>query len=119
MSFFGYQIPSALSWLTAAVSVGGIFTYVIAKGMSLFVLKRLIETVFVVWIIASLTFILLRVLPGGPFDTEKALPPEVMANLAKKYHLDDPFIKQYGDYMVGLLHGEIGQSYKYIGRDIS
>src|ERR1700692_1039861 len=115
MSFFNYQIPTALWWLEAAIFLGGTITYVVSRGMSLFVIKRLLETVFVVWVIASLTFLLLRILPGGPFDSEKALPAEVMANLALKYHLNDPVLKQYVDYMLDLLHGHLGQSYKYIG----
>src|SRR4051812_36699269 len=89
MSFLNYQIPTIVLWLMAVVFFGGTIAYIVSKGMSVFVVRRLLETVFVVWIIASLTFLLLRVLPGGPFDAEKALPPEVIVNLEKKYHLND------------------------------
>jgi oligopeptide transport system permease protein len=119
MSFLGYEIPLALWIVSGLVFFGGSIAYIVAQGMGLFVIKRLLETVFVVWVIASLTFLLLRVLPGGPFDSEKALPPEVMANLAKKYHLDQTIPQQYLTYMGDLLHGDLGESYKYIGRDIS
>jgi oligopeptide transport system permease protein len=119
MSFFGFDIPLALWIVTAVVFFGGALSYIAAQGMSLFVIKRLLETVFVVWVIASLTFLLLRVLPGGPFDSEKALPPEIMANLAKKYHLSDTLPRQYLSYMGDLVHGDLGESYKYVGRDIS
>ena len=119
MSFFNFEIPSGLWWVSTVVFFGGAIAFTVSRGMTRFVIRRLLETVFVVWVIASLTFLLLRVLPGGPFDSEKALPAEVMANLAKKYHLDDSLLKQYGDYMIDLLHGDLGQSYKYIGRDTS
>jgi oligopeptide transport system permease protein len=119
MSFLNYEIPAWLiwAWLGAFFIGAGVFT--VTRGMTNFVIRRLLETVFAVWAVATLTFLLLRILPGGPFDSEKALPAEVMANLATKYHLSDPLLKQYFDYMVELLHGHLGQSYKYIGRDIS
>src|ERR1035437_8970259 len=104
MSFFGFEIPAALWWVSALIFFGGAIIYIAIRGMGLFVIKRLLETLFVVWVIASLTFLLLRVLPGGPFDSEKALPPEVMANLAQKYHLNDALPKQYVTYMGDLLH---------------
>lgn len=119
LSFFNYEIPTPLAWVAVMVSVGGALVYAFFAGMSLYVVKRLIEAVFVLWVIATLTFLMLRVLPGGPFDSEKALPPEVLANLEKKYHLNDPLLKQYGDYMAGLMRGDLGQSYKYISRDIT
>jgi len=55
----------------------------------------------------------MRVAPGGPFDTEKTLPPEVQANLDKKYHLDEPLIKQYGRYLFELAKGDFGPSFQY------
>jgi len=62
---------------------------------------------------------LLRFLPGGPFDTEKALPPEVKANIEAKYNLNAPIMTQYKNYMFGLMQGDLGQSYKYIGRTVT
>jgi len=119
MSFFGYEIPLALWIVSAVIFFGGALTYIFMQGMGLYVIKRLIETLFVVWVIASLTFLLLRVMPGGPFDSEKALPPEVMENLARKYHLNDTVPQQYLSYMNDLLHGDLGESYKYVGRNIT
>ena len=57
-------------------------------------LKRLVHALIVVWIVATLTFVLLRLAPGGPFDSERKLPPEVIANLEAKYHLDEPIMQQ-------------------------
>lgn len=119
MSFFNYEIPTLLWWIEGILFFAGSLVQVVSRGMTGFVIRRLFETLFVVWVIASVTFLLLRLLPGGPFDSEKALPPEIMANLARKYHLDDPLFKQYCDYILGLFRGDFGESYKYIGRDIA
>ncbi len=119
LSFFAYEIPTPLTWAILLLGGGGIATYTVTQGLTFYVIRRMLEAVFAVWVIATFTFVLLRVLPGGPFDSEKALPAEVMANLERKYHLNDPLLKQYGDYMVALVQGDLGQSYKYITRDIS
>lgn len=119
LSFLAYELPSFLLWGTFFLFVGGCIAFAVKKGMTLFLVKRVMEAVFVLWIIASLVFVLLRVLPGGPFDSEKALAPEVMANLERKYNLNAPLIEQYGNYMVNLLQGDLGVSYKYINRSIT
>jgi oligopeptide transport system permease protein len=71
------------------------------------------------WLIATATFLLMRLLPGGPFDAEKNLPPEIMANLKAKYHLDRPLIEQYGYYLQRLAKGDLGMSYKYLDRSVN
>jgi oligopeptide transport system permease protein len=71
------------------------------------------------FVISSLTFLLLRTIPGGPFDEEKALPPDVKANIEAKYGLDKPLFIQYTSYLGGILKGDLGESYKYIGRPIT
>ncbi|MFZ5876509.1 MAG: ABC transporter permease [Nitrospirota bacterium] len=73
----------------------------------------------VLWLVATMTFILLRLVPGGPFDEEKQLPPEIKANVEAKYHLDEPLWRQYARYMGGLVVGDLGPSFKYIGRDVT
>ena len=60
----------------------------------------------------------MRVTPGGPFDREQRLPPQVLANIAAKYHLDEPLISQYLRYMTGLIQGDLGPSYKYLDRTV-
>lgn len=119
LSFFNLEIPGPLVWITVLAFFGGTGAFIFSRGMTLYVIKRCLEAVFVVWVIASLTFVLLRTLPGGPFDSEKALPPEVMENLAKKYKLNEPLLTQYSDYMFSILRGDLGQSYKYISRGIT
>jgi len=119
LSFFGLEIPTALWWVFGLEFFGGAIVFTVSRGMTMFVVRRTLEAIFAVWVIATLTFCLLRVLPGGPFDTEKALPPEVLENLNKKYKLNDPLFSQYVDYMGDLLRGDLGQSYKYISRGIT
>ncbi len=86
--------------------------------MGSFLIKRLVQGLIVLWVVATLTFILLRLAPGGPFDRERKLPPEVLANIEAKYHLDEPLSKQYLRYLTGILHLDLGPSYKYLDRGV-
>ena len=81
--------------------------------------KRLLHGIPVLFVVATLTFIIMRLVPGGPFDQEKKLPPEILANIEAKYHLDQSVGVQYLFYLKQLIHGDMGPSYKYIGRDVT
>lgn len=81
-------------------------------------LKRFSHGVIVLWAVATLTFALLRVAPGGPFDSERKLPPEIIANLEAKYHLNEPLWEQYLRYLSGIARGDLGPSYKYLDRSV-
>jgi len=87
--------------------------------MLMFLLRRLLHGLAVLWVVATLTFVLLRVAPGGPFDSERKLPPEVLANIQAKYHLDEPLLGQYLRYLTGILHADFGPSYKYLDRGVN
>jgi len=87
--------------------------------MTFFLLRRFVHGVIVLWAVATFTFILLRLAPGGPFDRERQLPPEVLANIEAKYHLDEPLPRQYFLYLAGILRGDLGPSYKYIDRRVN
>jgi oligopeptide transport system permease protein len=76
-------------------------------------LTRLAGAVPTLFIIVTIAFFLIRAAPGGPFDQEQALPPEIMANLQSAYGLDQPVWTQYGRYLRGLLRGDFGPSFKY------
>jgi oligopeptide transport system permease protein len=65
------------------------------------------------FIIITAAFFLIRAAPGGPFDQEQALPPEILANLQSAYGLDLPIWAQYGRYIGALAHGDFGPSFKY------
>ena len=81
--------------------------------------KRLLHGLVVLWVVATATFLLLRLAPGGPFDSERKLPPEVIANLEAKYHLDQPVWQQYLRYLAGIARGDFGPSYKYLDRGVT
>ena len=84
-----------------------------------FILKRLLWGIPVLWAVATITFIIMHIVPGGPFDEEKQLPPEIKANIEQKYYLDRPLSEQYILYLWNLLKGDLGPSYKYLGRTVS
>jgi len=83
-----------------------------------FLLRRLFHGLLVLWVVVTLTFALMRVLPGGPFDRDRRLPPEVMANIEAKYHLDESLLAQYARYIAGIAQGDLGPSYKYTDRTV-
>lgn len=83
-----------------------------------FILKRLLEAVPVLFVVATLAFFLARFAPGGPFDEERALPPNVKAQLAAHYGLDKPLGEQYLLFLKNLARGDLGPSYKYHGWDV-
>jgi oligopeptide transport system permease protein len=83
-----------------------------------FLLKRLFHGIIVLWVVVTLTFALLHLAPGGPFDRERKLPPEVLANIEAKYHLGEPLMAQYWRYLSGFAKGDFGPSYKYVDRPV-
>lgn len=119
LSFFYYEIPLSLLWLFLLSSAVSFFIYISKQRLFLYTLGRVAEALLTLFIVASVTFLLLRLLPGGPFDQEKTLAPEIKANIEAKYHLDKPLYWQYTYYMKGLFRGYLGESYKYTDRDIS
>jgi len=81
--------------------------------MLLFIFKRILQSIPVLLFVSAVTFFMVRAAPGGPFDAERAVPPEVLKHLNERYHLDDPLWKQYVDYIGNLLQGDFGPSFKY------
>lgn len=73
---------------------------------------RLLVSLLTFWVIISVVFFLVRAAPGGPFDGERRLPPEVEANLMAAYNLDKPLPAQYLDYLTMLARGDLGPSFK-------
>jgi len=82
-------------------------------AMIRYFLTRLAGAIPTLLIIVTLTFFLMRAAPGGPFDQEQTLPPEIMANLQSAYGLDQPVWTQFGRYLAALAHGDFGPSFKY------
>tara|TARA_B100001027_G_scaffold83838_1_gene57432 strand:- start:1294 stop:2217 length:924 start_codon:yes stop_codon:yes gene_type:complete len=81
--------------------------------------RRLLVAVPVIVIVTTITFFLIRLAPGGPFDADKVVPPEVLKNLNATYNLDAPVLVQYKDYMINLAQGEFGPSFRYPGRSVT
>src|ERR1700733_16103553 len=77
-----------------------------------YALRRLLGAIPTLFIIVTLTFFMMRAAPGGPFDSERRLPPEIEANVKAAYDLDKPLIEQYGIYLNRLAHGDLGPSFK-------
>ncbi|MCP3662029.1 MAG: oligopeptide ABC transporter permease OppB [Gammaproteobacteria bacterium] len=82
-----------------------------------YTLKRLLGAIPTIFIIITVAFFLIRTAPGGPFDKERTVPPEVQANLNAVYHLDDPLWQQYIYYLKNVVQGDFGPSFQY--RDFS
>jgi oligopeptide transport system permease protein len=80
---------------------------------SAFVLRRLLGAIPTLALVVTLSFLLTRLAPGGPFDEEQAIPPEIRANLEAAYGLDQPTHVQFGRYVRGLLRGDFGPSFRF------
>ncbi|HET7674384.1 MAG TPA: ABC transporter permease subunit, partial [Gammaproteobacteria bacterium] len=78
-----------------------------------YTLKRILAAIPTLLIIITLAFFLMHAAPGGPFAAERPVPPAVQQNLNRMYHLDQPLIAQYGDYLADILRGDFGPSFKY------
>lgn len=80
-----------------------------------YALLRLATALPTLLLLVTLSFFLMRLAPGGPFDGERSLPPEIEASLRAEYHLDEPLPQQYLRYLGGLLRGDLGPSFQYQG----
>ncbi len=78
-----------------------------------YVIARLLGAVPTLFVIVTVAFFLIRVAPGGPFNLERPLPPQIMENLRAYYGLDQPLLQQYLSYLQGLVTGDLGPSYVY------
>jgi len=84
-----------------------------------YALRRLLGLIPTLLLVVTLVFFLVRLAPGGPFDAERAAPPEVIAALEAKYNLDAPLGEQYFRFLGDLLKGDLGYSFKYPGRTVN
>lgn len=84
-----------------------------------YIVRRVLSIIPTLFLVATMVFVLLRLAPGGPFDSERALPPEVLKNVMKQYKLGDPIHVQYKDWLLRLLtEGSLGYSTKYPNRTV-
>ena len=81
--------------------------------------KRILLAIPVLFAVASITFFLVKAAPGGPFDADRAVSPQVLKNLNEAYNLDASNWEQYVDYMSGLIQGDLGPSFRFPGRSVT
>lgn len=84
-----------------------------------YIVKRIILGIVTIWAVATLTFFLMNMVPGGPFLSEKAISPQATAALEAKYGLDKPMSQRYFTYMADALRGDFGDSLKQRGRTVT
>jgi oligopeptide transport system permease protein len=84
-----------------------------------FIAKRTVGLVLILFCVVTITFFLVRLMPGGPFDRERKLPEHIEKQLLAKYKLDGPLFEQYTNYLGDLLHGDLRLSTKYRSRSVN
>jgi len=84
-----------------------------------FALRRVLAGIPTLLVLITLAFFMMRAAPGGPFDKERSLLPEIEAAMKAAYHLDEPLWQQYFRYMGGLLRGDLGPSFQYEGYTVA
>ena len=89
------------------------------KNMLKFIFKRIFTGLITLFLVITITFFLLHKLPGDPFESEKAIPPQVKANLMVKYGMDKPIGIQYVNYLKNVAKGDLGISMKEKGRTVN
>ena len=87
--------------------------------MATFILRRVASLLVVLYCVVTITFLLIRMAPGGPFDRERKIPPQIEKELLAKYKLDGSLWEQYRGYMWDLLHGDLRLSTKYRNRSVN
>lgn len=83
-----------------------------------YIAKRIVLAIVTIWAVATITFFLMNMVPGGPFLSEKAISPQATAALEAKYGLDKPLFQQYLTYITDAMHGDFGDSLKQRGRTV-
>jgi ABC-type dipeptide/oligopeptide/nickel transport system permease component len=107
------------SWYYSASTNGEENLYDDSESMSAFIIRRLLLAIPVLWIVVSLTFLLMRLAPGNPFSTERAIPESVLRALEARYKLNGTPWQQYTNYLGDLIHGDLGLSTKYRNRTVN
>jgi oligopeptide transport system permease protein len=78
-----------------------------------YILRRLLGAIPTLLVIATLAFVLLHLTPGGPFDSDRLLVPQIQHSIEARYHLDEPIWRQFLRYLQELAHGDLGPSFQY------
>jgi oligopeptide transport system permease protein len=86
--------------------------------MAAYILRRILWTVPVLFSVTVITFVLMHSVPGGPWDGNRPMPPDVRRNLDREYGLDQPLWEQFGRYTLALAHGDLGVSFQQRNRPV-
>ena len=84
-----------------------------------YLVRRILYALLALLVVVTVTFLFMHIIPGGPFQREKALPDAIKKNIEARYKLDQPLHIQYFDYLSHLVKGDLGPSYKYRGRTVN
>src|SRR5690554_1617398 len=84
-----------------------------------YILRRILSAIFAIWVVITVTFIIMHAIPGGPFQKDKVLPDAIRENIETRYKLDQPLIRQYTDYLGNLVKGDLGPSFRYRGQTVN
>ncbi len=84
-----------------------------------YIFRRVLASLLTLFIIITITFFMMRAIPGGPFTDEKAIPQFVLEKIMQRYHLNDPLYVQYGRYLLNVLCLDLGPSYRYEGMSVN
>ncbi len=87
--------------------------------MTKYVIRRFLGLIPTLLVIVTISFFVIRVAPGGPFSREKAIPAQILQNILKKYHMDEPLWKQYGRYIADAVRGDLGPSFRMKDFDVT
>lgn len=87
--------------------------------MRSYILRRVFASLLTLFVVITLTFFMMRMIPGGPFTDEKAIPSFVLEKMMNRYHLNDPLYVQYGRYLLNVLCLDLGPSYRYEGMTVN
>ena len=77
-----------------------------------FIVKRLVWMIVTLWVVFTISFFLMRSVPGGPFDSDRQLEPEIERNMLRRYHLDEPLVQQYLRELSNVVRGDLGYPFK-------
>ncbi len=84
-----------------------------------YALLRIFGAIPTLLVVIAIAFLMVHAAPGGPFDAERALPPDIEANIARAYHLDESLPRQFIRYLSGIVRGDLGPSYRYRDYNVS
>ncbi len=84
-----------------------------------YILRRITASILTLFIIITITFFMMRAIPGGPFTDEKAIPSFVLEKMMDRYHLNEPLYIQYGRYLLNVMRFDLGPSYRYEGMTVN